>query len=122
LEPTAYAGVTETPLGDIVLNVTEKADNENIQKVHNKLLDYSIDYDKINGSLVARCRLPGDKIRFVGREHTASVKKLLNARKIPVEEREQVLILSDDLVRYGWKDSESPTLLGQFRDKDDDDY
>lgn len=90
-------GVTATPLGDIVLNVTEKADNENIQKVHNKLLDYSIDYDKINGNLVARCRLPGDKIRFAGREHTSSVKKLLNAHKIPVEEREQVLILSDDL-------------------------
>lgn len=89
-------GVTATPLGDVAVKIIEEVDNEKIQKVHNKLLDYSIDYDKISGTLVARCRLPGDKIRFVGRDYTTSVKKLLNASRISVEKREQILILSDD--------------------------
>lgn len=78
----------------------EKADKKLItesKKVNNLLLNNAIDCDKISGELVIRTRLPGDKIRLAGRGNTKTLKKLYNENKIPLNLRETLPVISDDL-------------------------
>lgn len=53
------------------------------------------DADKINGKLIARNRLPGDKIKLKGNDFTSSVKKLFN-KNIPLSERDNICFICDD--------------------------
>lgn len=78
----------------------EKADKKLItesKKVNNLLLNNAIDCDKISGELVIRTRLPGDNIRLAGRGNTKTLKKLYNENKIPLNLRETLPVISDDL-------------------------
>ncbi len=65
-------------------------------KVNKMLLKNVIDCDKIIGNLTVRTRETGDKIKLSGRGCTKSVKKLLIDEKVPVFERDKLLLLSDE--------------------------
>ena len=78
----------------------EKLDKKLItegKKVNNLLLNNAIDCDKISGELVIRTRLPGDSIRLAGRGNTKTLKKLYTENKIPLNIRDTLPVISDDL-------------------------
>lgn len=66
------------------------------RKIHNLLLKNSIDCDKIVGKLVLRVRKEGDRVSIKGRGGTKTLKKLYNEYKIPLCERENLPVLTDD--------------------------
>ena len=76
----------------ISLSVSES----NTQKVYKELVVSTLDSDKICGNLVLRKRKEGDKITLPLRKVTKSLKKLFNELKIPVCERDSLLVISDD--------------------------
>lgn len=78
----------------------EKADKKLItecKKVNSLLLNNAIDCDKISGELVIRTRLPGDSIRLAGRGNTKTLKKLYNENQIPLNIRDILPVVADDL-------------------------
>ena len=78
----------------------EQCDNvffENTKKIHNLLLKNIIDCDKIVGELQLRTRQTGDEIRLKNKNGTKTLKKLFCEYKIPLEERENLPVLSDDI-------------------------
>lgn len=64
-------------------------------KVNKMLLKNVFDCDKIIGNPTVRTRKTGDKIKLSGRNCTKSVKKLFIDEKIPVFERDKILLLCD---------------------------
>lgn len=60
-------------------------------------VDFYFDYDKITGKLFFRKRQEGDCITPANRNCSKSLKKLFNELKIPVEKRDAVPIICDDL-------------------------
>ena len=69
---------------------------EEYEKINNLLLKNVLDYDKICGELVLRKRLPGDKLRQVGRGNTKTLKKLCTEQKTDQSLRENLPVLADD--------------------------
>lgn len=67
---------------------------ENSYKVHGFSLKNCFDYGKIKGKAVIRSRRAGDFADCHG--GTKTLKKLFNEAKIPPEERNAVLVVSDD--------------------------
>lgn len=59
-------------------------------------LKNALDYDKIDGIAEIRQRKPGDSIQLAGFTKARSFKKLLNQRKIPIEERSRLAVLCDE--------------------------
>ena len=59
-----------------------------------KLTFYSADYDKIQGDVVLRNRLRGDKTKPVGAAHTKELRKILQ-EKLPEEKRKISAVLED---------------------------
>ncbi len=57
---------------------------------------YYLALDSLQGRLILRNRVFGDKIQLAGRGFTSSVKKLIN-EKIPTELRESLLFIQDDI-------------------------
>ena len=70
---------------------------ENNQNVHNLLLKNILDCDKIVGQLVLRTRNMGDTIKLKNKKCTKTLKKLFCEYKIPLDERENLPVLCDDL-------------------------
>ena len=68
--------------------------SHNAKNVYKKEILLSIDSDKINGALIARNRMAGDKI-YMGGMHK-SLKKLMCDKKIPIEQRDRIPVLCDD--------------------------
>lgn len=62
-----------------------------------KEFEFYCDYDKIIGSLCIRQRQEGDRISPLGRGCTKSLKKLFNELKIPIEKRNGIPVIADDL-------------------------
>ena len=81
-----------TPLGKYLVNIFCEKDLQNFNKQD---IDNSIDCDKITGTMLIRNRREGDSIQLSGRPNK-SFKKLFNENKIPVAERDKMLILSDE--------------------------
>ena len=54
-----------------------------------------MDIGKLEGLLMLRSRLPGDRIKLEGRDFTSSVKKLMNSRK-DITDRDSVVFICDD--------------------------
>ena len=67
------------------------------EKINNLLLNNALDCDKIVGKLVLRTRMSGDSIRLVNRGCTKNLKKLYNECSIPVNIRDTLPVISDDL-------------------------
>lgn len=76
----------------------------NIDEFSEKSVDFYCDYDKINGSVTVRGRKCGDKISPANRGCTKSVKKLFNELAVPVEKRDSVGVICDDLGIIGIAD------------------
>lgn len=84
-------GQTDLP-GGFSLFLTN---NVNVaENVYNSITSASIPFDTINGTLFARNRREGDRIRLGGMHR--SVKKLMCDKKIPLREREVLPIICDD--------------------------
>ncbi len=72
------------------------SENEsNIRNVYNSITNASIPFDTINGTLFARNRRGGDRIRLRGMNR--SVKKLMCDKKIPLGDRDSLPVVCDDL-------------------------
>lgn len=70
----------------------------NNSKNFNKLLlDNLADCDKIIGRVYLRTRRPGDTFTFSSRKVTKSLKKLFNELNIPLEQRDLLPVLCDEL-------------------------
>ena len=54
------------------------------------------DYDKINSILMIRQKMPGDAIQLKGMGSPRSFKKLLNQRKVSLEDRSRLAVISDE--------------------------
>ncbi|HHZ05817.1 MAG TPA: tRNA lysidine(34) synthetase TilS [Clostridiales bacterium] len=63
-------------------------------KINKKLLKNLLDYDIIKNNTIIRNRSNGDVFSPYGRGVTKSLKKLFNEGKIPVENRDKLLIIS----------------------------
>ena len=61
------------------------------------LLNNALDCDKIVGKLVLRTRISGDSIRLANRGCTKTLRKLYNECKIPVDIRDTLPVIADDL-------------------------
>lgn len=61
-----------------------------------KQFAFYCDCDKINGNIIVRNRKQGDKISPAKRNCTKTLKKLFNELKIPIEDRNSVLVICDD--------------------------
>ena len=68
--------------------------SQNAKNIYKKSIILYIDSDKIRGTLIARQRRPGDRIRLGGM--SKSVKKLMCDKKIPLELREKLPVICDD--------------------------
>ena len=59
-------------------------------------LKNAFDYDKMYGIAVVRQRLPGDAIQLAGCRTKKSFKKLLNQKKVSIEDRSRLAVLCDE--------------------------
>ena len=76
-------------------NVSIFLDTEQyLKNIYKNSILLRINFDKINGVLIARNRLPGDKI-FINGMHK-SLKKLMNEKKIPLDIRSRIPIICDE--------------------------
>ena len=89
-------GLIEIPSAEIEIEIVNIKDLNNIQNIHNNILDYSFDYDRIIGQLTIRSRKDGDKIRLLKRKCTKSLKKLFNEDNIAPQQRNSIAVISDN--------------------------
>ena len=98
LTPFSHAlSMGENRIEEIGALITLENEQKNIN-VYKMSMNLAIDFDKILGSLVARERRAGDKIRMNGMSR--SIKKLMCDKKIPLELRPRipVLCVGDEVV------------------------
>ena len=74
---------------EIIIGNTEKVKN-----IYKKSMNFSIDSDRIIGTLKVRNRQAGDKIKVLG--CSKSLKKLMSEKKIPQELRPRIPVICDD--------------------------
>ena len=96
LEPVM---ISETPVdvvfGDYRVKIAQY--EKSSEKINKRVLDNLIDCDKIVGNIFLRTRCEGDKISLKNRKVTKTLKKLFNEAEIPVEERDNLPVLCDDV-------------------------
>ncbi len=71
----------------------KQKDNRKPNHFDNAIL---LDYDKIKGTLKLRKRQPGDRIQLKGMTGRKKIKNLMIDNKIPVEERDEIPLLTCD--------------------------
>ncbi len=71
------------------------------------LFYYCVDYDKLYGVASVRNRRAGDSFHCAYRDHTKSLKKIFNEKKYTSEEKDEILILTDDSGII-WVENEGP--------------
>jgi len=82
----------KTPVGEYNIEILSKKD---LHFFYKQDMDNFIDCDKISGEMLLRVRREGESYRPKGRMNK-SLKKLFNESKIPVSQRNGMLILSDE--------------------------
>lgn len=101
--PKGYSAVFTKSSGEILkgdkkadfqVKITEITLNEG--KIHNLLLNNSLDCDKIVGKLILRARMPGDSIRLYGRGCTKTLNKLYNEEAVPSHMRDELPVIADE--------------------------
>lgn len=85
----------ETTFGDYYINL-EKITN-NLKIVNQFSNADMIDCNTVSGNLVLRTRQAGDKFTFLKRNVTKSLKKLFTEENIPIEIREKIPVICDDV-------------------------
>ncbi len=63
--------------------------------INKMFANFSLDYDKIQGKVVARNRRDGDAIKFENTAYTKKIKKIFN-NDILIEERDKIFFLADE--------------------------
>ena len=76
-----------------VLNRKEAAD---YQKIYKNLLIFALDYDTIIGKLVFRQKISGDRLKTCQSNGTKTVKKFLNEKKVALADRHRALVVCDE--------------------------
>ncbi len=84
----------ENRFSDSVITA-EKISREVFSKNYNKLLENSVDCDKIVGDIFIRSRREGDCVFLSRRKVTKTLKKLFCEMKIPPEERDKIPLVCD---------------------------
>lgn len=79
----------------VKISIINKNDTDLLQNSDIEILEYRIDYDKINGSVVFRNRREGDKIAPAGRGCSKTLKKIFNETSVEPEKRSGLLIAAD---------------------------
>ena len=82
---------------DDIKNVEFNVQISEIEIVNNLFSNNLIDCDKIVGKLVIRTREEGDSIRLFNRGCTKTLKKLFTENKIPLDVRDNLPVIADDL-------------------------
>ncbi len=85
----------EISFGDYFLNLEKIPYNSKI--VNQSDIVNMIDCNKVSGNLVLRTRKAGDSFTFLKRNVTKSLKKLFTEVNIPIEQRDKIPVLSDDI-------------------------
>lgn len=87
----------EFRFGDAIVQISiiNKNDTDSLQNSDIEILEYRIDYDKINGSVVFRNRREGDRLALAGRGCSKTLKKAFNEMSIEPEKRSGLLIVVD---------------------------
>jgi tRNA(Ile)-lysidine synthase len=70
--------------------------SEIFEKKAHSVFEKYIDYDKINGNLFVRGRLPSDRLRPLNMKGSVSIKKYFINNKIPKEKRDGICLLCDE--------------------------
>lgn len=65
--------------------------------IHNSFNNFVFKYDTIQGAVIVRPRLSGDKISLINRKGTKSLKKLYIDGRIPKLKRALIPVIADDL-------------------------
>ncbi len=85
----------ETKFNEYQVNLEKITDNS---KFVNQISDENvIDFDTVSGDLVLRTREAGDTFTFIKRNVSKSLKKLFTEENIPIEIRDRIPVISDDL-------------------------
>ncbi len=85
------------PEFDVEISVSDNSFYKNTSNVNSLLLKNSFDCDKIVGKLCIRTRESGDKIRLARKNGTKTLKKLYTEYKIPIEIRDTLPVICDDI-------------------------
>lgn len=92
-------GTVTTPYAQYETEVLCREVLEKKLKIHKKLLNSTLDYDKIKGNIMMRSRIDGDKLRINGRGCTKSMRKLFGEARVPEAIRSKyALLASEDTV------------------------
>ncbi len=81
----------------ISYDIVKYSSLENEIKNNKSILKQCIDYDRIVGKPVLRTKKNGDKVRLAYRGVSKSLKKLFSEEKISVKDRNNLLVISDDV-------------------------
>ncbi|MBO4339016.1 MAG: tRNA lysidine(34) synthetase TilS [Clostridia bacterium] len=92
-EITDFTKEIKTPAGVYGFEILSEKDLHTVQK---NVLENAFDCDKINGKVFIRSRKDGDSIRPENRGVTKTLKKLFLEERIPVEDRNNIAVLSDE--------------------------
>jgi tRNA(Ile)-lysidine synthase len=68
-----------------------------LHKIYKNMFDILLDCGKICGSITVRQRKSGDRIKLYSSAGTKTLKKLMNETHIPVDIRDRLFVLTDDL-------------------------
>ncbi|MCL2517801.1 MAG: tRNA lysidine(34) synthetase TilS [Oscillospiraceae bacterium] len=92
---TLNYGENPIPFTNCMIFLTEsEKDIKPSINIYKLFIHKKLNFDKMIGYIYIRSRLPGDKYRFGGM--TRSVKKLINASRVPIKERDSVPFVCDD--------------------------
>lgn len=79
----------------ITAQIIHSGETNNLQNLSKQVLEYRLDYDKIQGKPILRGRRAGDRLSLKARGCTKSLKKLFNELAVPPEERNGRVVLAD---------------------------
>ena len=79
-----------------VLQPMSREELTSLQNVHKKFLQYTLDCDRIQGSLSVRCRREGDYFHPAGRQVGKTLKSLCQELRVPTYYRDTLPLLCDD--------------------------
>lgn len=79
----------------VTARIIHRRETNNLQNLSKQVLEYRLDYDKIQGKPILRGRRAGDRLSLKARGCTKSLKKLFNELAIPPEERNGRIVLAD---------------------------
>ncbi len=103
----------------VIIGVLNRDEYEKQLKFNKLLFNNAINYDTITGNIFLRNRRDGDKFQPARRGVTKTLKKLFNEAKVPLPQREKLLILSSE-TEILWVEGFGPSqksMVGKHTEK-----